>query len=254
MSLLINDVFMEFRAAKRKTLRVLDGVSLSIAEGEIGAVVGPSGCGKTTLLRLVAGFLDPSAGSIRIFDAPPRTFRQSGHLSFVFQRPLLFPWRTIYRNVVLPLQLASAQSSTTKPSEILEKLGLTEFRDYYPTEISGGMLQRAALARALVLDPRLLLLDEPLNSLDQITREQIWVDFRRVWRDSGLSVLLVSHSFSEAVFLADRIYLMTPRPSRIHMVLDVPLPADRGHETLSTPEFLRCCNELRATLAAMAGL
>jgi NitT/TauT family transport system ATP-binding protein len=233
-------------------VQALAGLDLDLAPGEFVSVVGQSGCGKSTLLRLIAGLLEPSAGQIER-DGQPLQGVSADH-AIVFQRPVLLDWRSVLDNVLLPAELAGQPRAQVEPRAraLLQVLGLTGFERKRPRQLSGGMQQRAALARALLTDPTLLLLDEPFSALDAITREQLQAELQRVWSSSGATALLVTHDIAEAVFLSDRVALMTNRPGRIARLVDIPLPRPRTLDLRFTPEFTTLCRELRLALEASA--
>jgi len=217
---------------------------LKIADGEFIAIVGPSGCGKSTLLRLVAGLLDVSGGEILLNDKKidgPVT-----ELGIVFQQPVLLDWRTVIGNVLFQVEMRGLDPEKYRPRamELLTQVGLKDFADNRPYQLSGGMKQRAGIARALVHDPRLLLMDEPFGALDALTREQIRVDLEKLWLQRKMTVLFVTHSIDEAVLLADRVVVMSPRPGRIDRVIEVDIPRPRGLEGRRHPEFLRIEQEI----------
>ena len=207
----------------------VQGVNLNLARGDFLALLGPSGCGKSTLLRMIAGLIEPSEGAIA-FPADPAA-RQS--IGFVFQEPTLMPWATAVRNVALPLELAGVarHEAASRAAEMLARVGLAGFENAYPRALSGGMKMRVSIARALVTKPRLLLLDEPFAALDEITRFKLNQDLLHLWQAERFTVVFVTHSVFESVFLAERIVVMAPRPGRIVTELQVPA-ADRA-----TPEF-----------------
>jgi NitT/TauT family transport system ATP-binding protein len=245
------DVKHEYAGNRRAAVTALQDLSLHVDSGEIVAIVGLSGCGKTTLLRLAAGLAVPSSGRIRIDAADPDAFRRTRQLSFVFQKSLLFPWRTVRSNLLLPNEISSVLPpaiASERADNLLRLLGLAGFADAYPRQLSGGMLQRAALARALLLTPRILFLDEPFGALDELTREQLWVEFSAIWKQEGTTVVLVTHSIREAVFLADRALVMTPRPGRISSEYPVPFPKPRTHDITTTREFTDLCERIRRSL------
>ncbi|HET9046647.1 MAG TPA: ABC transporter ATP-binding protein [Casimicrobiaceae bacterium] len=218
--------------------RALDPIDLTVATGEFVAIVGPSGCGKSTLLRLVAGLIAASAGSVVLFgDAVTRA---QTALGIVFQSPVLLEWRTILDNVLLQLELRGLdpKPGRERALALLASVGLGEFADRYPRELSGGMRQRAAIVRALIHDPPLLLMDEPFGALDALTREQMRVDLETLWMSTRKTVVFITHSVDEAVLLADRVVVMSPRPGRIERMLAVDLPRPRGLEARRAPAFI----------------
>jgi ABC-type nitrate/sulfonate/bicarbonate transport system ATPase subunit len=221
----------------------LDGVSLAIAAGEMVSLIGPSGCGKSTLLRLIAGLEGPSAGELRIGGEP--ITGPSAERGLMFQDPNLFPWLTVRRNIQAGLVARGVlRESRHEVEEFMRLVGLAGFAEVYPHQLSGGMEQRAALARALVNHPRVLLLDEPLGALDQFTRMRMQDEVLRVWQARGTTMVLVTHDIDEAIYMSDRIILMTPRPGRVERVIEVPLPRPRQR---NSPPFL----QLRAEILEM---
>ena len=236
-------------------LAVLAGLSFSVAEGEFLCIVGPSGYGKTTLLKLLAGLERPAAGSVRL--GAQDVHRPSRNVGIVFQQPTLMAWRTVEENVALPLEIAGFEKieARGRARSLLELVGLDGFESYYPSQLSGGMAQRAALARALVHDPKLLLLDEPFGSLDALTRERMGEELLRIWRASRKTVVLVTHSVSEAVFLADRVLVLGTRPALFISETDVDLPRPRQPELLESPQLatIARCVRQALTVAASAG-
>ena len=235
----------------RETVTALDGVSLALEAGEFGAVIGPSGCGKSTLLRLIADIAAPSGGAIRIGGAPPAQARREHAIGFVFQQPTLLRWRSVLANVSLPLEVAGRRPrGGATPSELIEMVGLRGFEHARPAQLSGGMQQRVAIARALVMSPRILLLDEPFGALDEITRQRLNMEMLRVWRETGTTALLVTHSIAEAVFMSQRIFVMSSRPGRITTTITVPLPQPRDLSALATQDAFATENAVRAALFA----
>lgn len=226
----------------------LQDISVSIQQSQVVALVGASGCGKSTLLRIVAGLVPPSAGLVQIDSRSPVAYQQSGKTGFVFQNPTLFPWWTLLQNVLLPTKIQaglSKEEQQNRAASLIEMLGLSGFENAYPRQLSGGMLQRAAIARALMLQPQLLLLDEPFSALDELTRETLWVDFNQIWRKQNLTVLLVTHSITEAVFFADRVVVLSPRPGKVQMNLEISLPAARQISMIDSPAFTGHCQQIR---------
>ena len=215
----------------------LDRIDLQVEIGEFLAVVGPSGCGKSTLLRLIAGLIPPSTGRITIDGrtvAGPAT-----QLGIVFQKPILLEWRTVLGNVLLQAEMRrlDAGAYLERARRLLSAVGLEDFEDRYPHELSGGMQQRAAIVRALIHDPSLLLMDEPFGALDALTREQMRIDLEELWLSTQKTVIFITHSIDEAVLLADRVLVMSPRPGRIEKIIDVDLPRPRGLEGRALASF-----------------
>ncbi len=227
----------------------LDGVSLDVPTGAFVSVVGPSGCGKSTLLKILAGLLSKSAGEVALNGTAVTGPRRD--IGVVFQDPVLLPWRTILENVVLPAQVQGFDRShyIARGRELLQMVGLGGFEDRQPRELSGGMQQRAAIARALVHDPAVLIMDEPFGALDAITREYMNLELLRIWRDAGKTVLMVTHSIPESVFLADEVVVLSTRPARVveRMVVDLPRP--RTLAALSSPTLVRMTESIRLHLS-----
>jgi len=232
----------------RAGLVVLEQVSLSVRKGEFVGVVGPSGCGKTTLLRIFAGLLPPTEGEV-IFEGEPLV-QPRRRIGFVFQQANLMPWRTALDNIRLPLELQELpnQEQTRRALEMVELVGLGGFERALPRDLSGGMAQRVALARALVHEPDLLLLDEPFGALDALTRERMAFELLRIWSARPITVVLVTHSIPEAILLADRVIVLSPRPGSIRLDLEIPLPRPRALELTHTPAFGDLARQVRANL------
>ncbi len=229
---------------------VLQGVSLTVQSGEILAIVGASGCGKSTLLRLLAGLVQPTAGEILIAGDTPQQALAKYAIALAFQEPRLFPWWTILDNVLLPIKLRQKIRREDKQQALayLNQLGIGDTAALYPRQLSGGMLQRAAIARALMGEPKVLMLDEPFSAVDEITREHLWVDFHQVWRQQHLSVILVTHSIHEAVFMADRILVMSRHEGKIAAEFSIGLGRDRSIELLDSKEYLEMVKNIRGSL------
>jgi NitT/TauT family transport system ATP-binding protein len=245
-------IAVEVRAAEKvfaNGVRALDPIDLVVREGEIVTLVGPSGCGKSTLLRLIADLVKPSGGRIRL---SPEA--RSAGLAFVFQNPTLMPWTSVERNVRLPLELAGAERAQAqyKVRRALELVGLNEFARFYPHELSGGMQMRASIARALVTGPRLLLMDEPFGALDEITRNRLDRDLSELCAREELTVLFVTHSIYEAVFLSSRVLVMSTRPGRILHEVAIDEPQPRRDAFRTTEKFARQSAALSGMLAATA--
>lgn len=216
--------------------------------GRTTALVGPSGCGKSTLLRMIAGLEQPSGGTVTIGGAAPATVAARGELSIAFQDPSLLPWRTVRKNIALALSLARAPIDKAKVDQLVDLVGLAGFGDARPAALSGGMRQRAAIARALVTRPRLLLLDEPFGAVDELTRQDLVEELPPLWRERGTTTLLVTHSISEAVRLADRILVLSPRPARIVADIAVDLPQPRPHDVARSDAFRALVDDVTAAL------
>lgn len=232
----------------------LEDISFRVRRGEFVSVVGPSGCGKSTLLKILAGLLPMSEGSAVLDGTPLDGTRRD--IGVVFQSPVLFPWRSVVGNVMLPadVQRLERGGAEARARDLLAMVGLQGFETRYPRQLSGGMQQRVALARALIHDPSLLLMDEPFGALDAMTREAMNVELQRIWLERQKTVLFITHSTGEAVFLSDRVLVMSARPGRIcdEVLIDIPRP--RGLEVMNTPEFGRHVSRIRAALNAGGGL
>jgi ABC-type nitrate/sulfonate/bicarbonate transport system ATPase subunit len=242
-ALVVREVSKSFRAADGSLVVALNGMSLTVRDGEMVALIGPSGCGKSTLLRLIAGLDAPTSGELRVGDEPITS--PSAERGLIFQDPNLFPWLSVRGNIQAGLVARGVlRRHRHEVEEFMGLMGLDGFGDVYPHELSGGMAQRAALARALVNHPRVLLLDEPLGALDQFTRMRMQDEVLRVWKARRTTMLLVTHDIDEALYMSDRIAIMTPRPGRIERVIHVPLERPRqrtGHRFM----------ELRAEILEM---
>lgn len=223
----------------------LKDASLTIKDCEFIALVGPSGCGKSTLLRLIGGLLPLSGGGIAIDGKPVAEPREE--TGIVFQAPTLLPWATIKENVQFPLSLMGklTADSEAKAEQLLDLVGLKGFERRYPRELSGGMQQRAGICRALLHDPSVLLMDEPFGALDALTREELTLELLRIWTEKPKTIVFVTHSISEAVLLADRVVVMSPRPGQIVEVIDVPLPRPRSFDQEGSDEFQDCARRIR---------
>lgn len=228
----------------------LDNVTLALPRESFVCLVGPSGCGKSTLLRILAGLLTPTSGRV-LLDSQPITHAQR-RIGIVFQKANLMPWRTVYRNLTLPLELAGlpADEQGRRAQSILELTGLENFADAYPAALSGGMAQRVAIGRALIHYPEVLLLDEPFGSLDALTREQMSEELLRIWAKYRKTVLMVTHSIPEAVLLADRVLVMSPRPGKLVADVAIPLPRPRSLDLLHRADFVALTEQLRHSIRA----
>jgi len=232
----------------------LEDIDFAIDEGQFVAIVGPSGCGKSTLLKILIGLIAATEGEARLRGTPIRGPRRD--IGVVFQSPVLFPWRTVLGNVLLPVDvqgLGREQLHATA-MELLALVGLSGFEQRYPWELSGGMQQRVAMVRALIHNPAILLMDEPFGALDAMTREQMNLELQRIWLERRKTVLFITHSIAEAVFLADRVFVMTPRPGRIMDDVTVELPRPRGLDLMTTPEFGAYVKRIRGRFQAQGNL
>ena len=228
----------------------LQGIDLDIASGEFISLIGPSGCGKSTLLRIVGDLIEPSAGTVEVNGKSAHQARADRDYGIVFQAPVLFDWRTVEANVKLPLEISgvTGDERNARIDEMLELVELGGFRGHYPHQLSGGMQQRVAIARALALQPELLLMDEPFGALDEMTRERLNGEVLRIWRATGKTVIFVTHSIPEAVFLSTRVVVMSPRPGRIGRLVDIDLPQPRDDETRESDRYYELVTEVREAL------
>jgi NitT/TauT family transport system ATP-binding protein len=245
----IADVSLRFETSDGP-VQALSGVDLKIGRGEFVSFIGPSGCGKTTLLRAVADLESPTGGIIRVNGMSPEEARLKRAYGYVFQAPALYPWRSVARNIALPLEIMGVAKAEreARVAKGLELVNLAGFGNKFPWQLSGGMQQRASIARALSFDPDLLLMDEPFGALDEIVRDMLNQQLLGLWEKTGKTVLFVTHSIPEAVFLSTRIVVMSPRPGRIHDIIDTNFPRDRALEIRETPKFIEIANRVRQGL------
>jgi NitT/TauT family transport system ATP-binding protein len=243
----IDDVGLTFRG-RSHPVQALDGMAVDVRAGEVIALIGPNGCGKSTLLRVIAGLITPDAGGVTIGDAP--VTGPDPRVGFVFQEPRLLPWLTTLQNVRFPMRLAgwSGERQDARADDLLGLVGLREFAAARPTQLSGGTRQRVAIARALALEPGVLLLDEPFSALDALTRERFNVELLRLWDRTGTTIVVVTHSIPEAVFLADRVIVLSPRPGRVVADITVDLPRPRSIAQLDSAVVSATAAEIRSHL------
>ncbi|WP_394843892.1 ABC transporter ATP-binding protein [Pendulispora brunnea] len=235
----------------KSQVRALVDATLKIAPGEFISLIGPSGCGKSTLLRLIADLHQPTHGTIRINGKSPRQARLDREFGMVFQSPVLYEWRTVLRNVLLPLEIMGvpAAEAKEKARAMLRLVGLGAFENHHPWQLSGGMQQRVAIARALVFHPPILMMDEPFGALDELTRERLNNELLNLWQSQEKStVVFVTHSIQEAVFLSSRVVVMSPRPGKIETIVDIGLPRPRTGEMRDQPRFLELVKQVRQAL------
>jgi NitT/TauT family transport system ATP-binding protein len=228
----------------------LEGIDLEIGEREFVSLIGPSGCGKSTLLRIIGDLIDPSSGTVVVNGKSARQARRDRDYGIVFQDPVLYDWRTVAKNVALPLEMArwSRQKRNKRVQEMLELVELQGFESHRPWQLSGGMQQRVSIARALSFDPALLLMDEPFGALDEMTRERLNMELLKIWEASGSTIVFVTHSIAEAVFLSTRVVVMSPRPGRISEVIPIDLPQPRTATTREEPRFFELVTRVREAL------
>ncbi len=245
--IIIKDLGVTFKDNQGNDVKALTGVNLEINRGEFVSLLGPSGCGKTTLLRSVADLQEPTEGYIRISGQTPREIRLQQKFGFVFQQPVLFDFRTVKKNVELPLEIMyySKEDRSKRAEEMLEMVGLTNFKNHYPKQLSGGMQQRVNIARAFGIRPDIVLMDEPFSALDEFTKEKLYEDLLRIWRSTNKTILFVTHNIQEAVFLSDRVCVLSPHPGRLSAVVDIDLPRPRTLDLRDTQHFSELVMKVR---------
>jgi NitT/TauT family transport system ATP-binding protein len=231
----------------------LENIDLDVRPGEFISLIGPSGCGKSTLLRVIGDLTQPTSGEVLVNGKPAPRARLDRDYGIVFQAAVLFDWRTVAKNIALPLELLKWDRARreARVAEMLALVELADFGGYYPWQLSGGMQQRVSIARALSFSPALLLMDEPFGALDEMTRERLNLELLRIWAETGSTVVFVTHSISEAVFLSTRVVVMSPRPGRVAGIVEVDLPQPRGDHTREEPRFFELVTEVREMLHAV---
>ncbi len=245
----INDLSLTFKTGDGD-VHALSNIDLDVKPGEFVSLIGPSGCGKTTLLRTIADLEQPTAGDISVNGMSPHAARMSRAYGYVFQAAALYPWRTIARNVSLPLEIMGLDAATRQKrvAENLQLVNLEGFEKKFPWQLSGGMQQRASIARALAVEPDLLLMDEPFGALDEIVRDHLNEQLLKLWAKTNKTIIFVTHSIPEAVYLSSKIVVMSPRPGRIHEIIDSSLPRDRTLDIRETTEFHEIAHRVREGL------
>jgi len=251
----LSGVGKTFFRSEQETIVALEAIDLTIAQGEFVSLIGPSGCGKSTLLRVIGDLVHPTVGQVLVNGKPASRARLDRDYGMVFQAPVLFEWRDVASNVELPLEILGRPRAERKAraKEMLDLVDLGAFGDYYPSQLSGGMQQRAAIARALAFQPALLLMDEPFGALDEMTRERMNSEVLRIWERTGTTIVFVTHSIPEAVFLSSRVVVMSARPGRITKVIDTDLPRPRSEETRESRRYFELVTEVRETLRQLDG-
>lgn len=228
-------------------IHALSDISLDIREGEFISLLGPSGCGKSTLLRIIADLLEPTSGEVSIHGMTPRETRLQQKYGIVFQQPVLYDWRTVRRNICMPMEIIGVpkKERTARIDRMLDLVGLSQFGSKYPFELSGGMQQRVGISRALALEPEILLMDEPFSALDEFTREKLNEDILDIWMKTKTTVIFVTHNIPESVFLSDRVVVLSPHPGRVSAVVEIDLPRPRRAELRESPEFYQYIAKIR---------
>ena len=244
----IRDLNMVYESDRGGKVTALTDINIDIESGSFVSLLGPSGCGKTTLLRIIADLITPTSGEISVGGMTPSEARLARKMGMVFQSAVLYDWRSVVKNVELPLEIMKVAKGERRDraEHMLELVGLTEFRHKYPYELSGGMQQRVSIARALAINPKILLMDEPFSALDEFTREKLHDDLLAIWRENRMTAVFVTHNISESVYLSDKVVVMSPHPGRVSAVLDIDLPRPRHAGMRETGAFYDYIAEIRS--------
>lgn len=244
----IRDLNMVYESDRGGKVTALTDINIDIESGSFVSLLGPSGCGKTTLLRIIADLITPTSGEISVGGMTPSEARLARKMGMVFQSAVLYDWRSVVKNVELPLEIMKVAKGERRDraEHMLELVGLTEFRHKYPYELSGGMQQRVSIARALAINPKILLMDEPFSALDEFTREKLHDDLLAIWRENRMTAVFVTHNISESVYLSDKVVVMSPHPGRVSAVLDIDLPRPRHAGMRETGAFYDYNAEIRS--------
>ena len=249
IEIMMKNIGMTYQTSTNTDVTALTNVSMNIHKGEFVSLLGPSGCGKTTLLRINADLLVPTTGEITVGGETPKDARLKRKYGIVFQGAVLYDWRTVKKNIMLPLEIMHLpkRDCEERAEKMLELVGLKDFAKHYPRQLSGGMQQRVGIARALAIQPEILLMDEPFSALDEFTREKLHEDLLRIWRKTNKTIVFVTHNIQESVFLSDRVCVLSPHPGRISALIDIDLPRPRTMEMKSTLEFTEYVARIRSS-------
>lgn len=249
IEIMMKNIGMTYQTSTNTDVTALTNVTMNIHKGEFVSLLGPSGCGKTTLLRIIADLLVPTTGEITVGGETPKDARLKRKYGIVFQGAVLYDWRTVKKNIMLPLEIMHLpkRDCEERAEKMLELVGLKDFAKHYPRQLSGGMQQRVGIARALAIQPEILLMDEPFSALDEFTREKLHEDLLRIWRKTNKTIVFVTHNIQESVFLSDRVCVLSPHPGRISALIDIDLPRPRTMEMKSTLEFTEYVAKIRSS-------
>ena len=249
IEIMMKNIGMTYQTSTNTDVTALTNVTMNIHKGEFVSLLGPSGCGKTTLLRIIADLLVPTTGEITVGGKTPKDARLKRKYGIVFQGAVLYDWRTVKKNIMLPLEIMHLpkRDCEERAEKMLELVGLKDFAKHYPRQLSGGMQQRVGIARALAIQPEILLMDEPFSALDEFTREKLHEDLLRIWRKTNKTIVFVTHNIQESAFLSDRVCVLSPHPGRISALIDIDLPRPRTMEMKSTLEFTEYVAKIRSS-------